>query len=378
VKSWIELSEERLTGNFRVLDDRAGSDTDVMAVVKANAYGHGEAQCAVALARAGARWFGVADVREGAAVRKALHEAGFGAAEVLVLCGLLEADTPALIEHGLTPVVWTADQVKALRAAAGIKVHVEVETGMGRQGARPGAELDRVLGAVRDAGLGLGGLMTHFCSAEVVSSAKTHEQQVAFEQAVEQVQARDMRPDWVHAGSSSSLDNPDWNARWLAGLAEQVSARAMVRCGNALYGYCNPLEGGASEVRQRLSRVLTWKTRVLDVREMKAGDSIGYNSTFVATEPMRLALLPVGYADGLRRALSSTNEREGGRVLVRGWGAPIVGRMSMNLTMVDVSAIASVKAGDEVVLLGDGFDADDHARLASTISYDILCGVRPS
>jgi alanine racemase len=121
---------------------------------------------------------------------------------------------------------------------------------------------------------------------------------------------------------------------------------------------------------------MTWKTRVLDVREVRAGDSIGYNSTFTARVPMRLALLPVGYADGLRRSLSSTNARKGGWVMVRGARAPIVGRVSMNLTMVDVSGIDDVAIGDEVALLGDRVTADDHARLAGTISYEILCGIR--
>jgi alanine racemase len=182
----------------------------------------------------------------------------------------------------------------------------------------------------------------------------------------------------VHAGASSSLDSPQWESKWLSGLAADLGAKAMVRCGIGLYGYCNPLEGGESTVRPKLRPVMTWKTRVLDVREVRAGDCIGYNGTFTARVPMRLALLPVGYADGLRRSLSSTNAREGGWVMVRGARAPIVGRVSMNLTMVDVSGIDDVAIGDEVALLGDGVTADDHARLAGTISYEILCGVRES
>jgi alanine racemase len=121
---------------------------------------------------------------------------------------------------------------------------------------------------------------------------------------------------------------------------------------------------------------MTWKTRVLDVREVAAGETVGYNATFTAPGPMRLALLPVGYADGLRRELSSTNAKPGGWAMVRGGRAGIVGRVSMNLTMVDVTGIDGVRVGDEVVLLGDGVTADDHARIAGTISYEILCGVR--
>lgn len=378
MKSWIEVSEERLQANYGVLAERAGAGTNVMAVVKANAYGHGDEHCAVALARAGAMWFGVADIREGAALRCELDAAEFVRAEILVLCGLLPADVADLVRNRLTPVVWTVEQVRALGGQRGMKVHVELETGMGRQGCRPGTEFDAVLSAIRAAGLTFGGVMTHFCAAEVVGSAKTCEQRVAFERGVEQVKERGLRPEWLHAGASSTLDNPEWDATWLSGLAQRVGAKPMVRCGIGLYGYCNPLQGGQSVVRPKLMPVMTWKTRVLDVREMRAGDCIGYNSTFTAPVPMRLALLPVGYADGLRRSMSSTNDREGGWVVVRGSRAPIVGRVSMNLTMVDVSAIGAVVVGDEVVLLGDDITADDHAQLAGTISYEILCGIRES
>jgi alanine racemase len=152
----------------------------------------------------------------------------------------------------------------------------------------------------------------------------------------------------------------------------------MVRCGIALYGYCLPVEGAGAEskIRAELRPVMTWKTRVLDVREVAAGETVGYNATFTAQAPMRLALLPVGYANGLRRELSGTNVRPGGWVILRGQRAKIVGRVSMNLTMVDVTGIADVRVGDEAVVLGDGVTADDHAQIAGTISYEILCGVQ--
>jgi alanine racemase len=123
---------------------------------------------------------------------------------------------------------------------------------------------------------------------------------------------------------------------------------------------------------------MQWKTRVIGLREVEAGATVGYNGIFVAERGMRLALLPVGYADGLRRELSASNDRAGGWVMLRGQRAPIVGRVSMNLTVVDVSAITGVGLGDEVTLLGDGVTAEDHARLAGTIAYEIVCGVRVS
>ncbi len=146
----------------------------------------------------------------------------------------------------------------------------------------------------------------------------------------------------------------------------------MVRPGPGLYGYCLPIECAdgsqntsvEAQVQAGLQPVMTWKTRVIGLREVQAGETVGYNATFVAQRPMRLALLPVGYADGLRRELSASNARSGGWAMVQGQRAAIVGRVSMNLTVVDVSGIADVAVGDEVVVLGDGVTADDHARLA--------------
>ncbi len=405
MKSWIEVSEERLKGNFRVVAEEAGGETQVLAVVKANAYGHGAEKCAVALARAGAKWLGVADVREGARVRAALDAAGFSAAgpstalpsvaslrmtesvggvpEILVMCGLMPEDVKSAVEHRLTPVVWTAEQVEWLGGNAALRMHVEVDTGMGRQGVRPGSELDRLLHAVQAEGPTVDGVMTHFCAAEVAGGEMTQQQQRRFESACLQVRAKGLRPRWVHAGSSSSVDNPAQERRWLVELGKSMGAQAMVRIGIALYGYCLPLDGvgASSRLRGKLKPVMTWKTRVIDVRQVGVGESIGYNATYTATGPMRLALLPVGYSDGLRRELGSTNARPGGWVMIGGRDgeykrAAIVGRVSMNLTMVDVSGIEGVGVGDEVVLLGDGVTADDHAQVAGTISYEMLCGVR--
>jgi alanine racemase len=391
VNTWIEVSGERLIGNFRVIEQAVGAETYVLAVVKANAYGHGADCCAVALAHAGAKWLGVATVSEGVGVRQALDAAGVtgdDAPRVLVLCGLLPEDVAAIVQDALTPVVWTAEQAGWL-AGTGVRVHVEVETGMGRQGVRPGAALDALLEAMGAAGIVLDGMMTHFCAAEIAESERTREQQRSFAQAIAQVRERGLAPAWVHAGASSSVDNapPEDGPGWLVQLAKTVGAQAMVRCGIALYGYCLPIvpiEGAGvvqPRIREKLRPVMTWKTHVLDVREVAAGESVGYNATFVAQAPMRLALLPVGYSDGLRRELSSTNARPGGWVMVRGRDgaqgrAAIIGRISMNLTVVDVSGIEGVRVGDEVVLLGDGATAEDHARLAGTISYEILCGVR--
>ena len=386
-RSWLEIDETRLLGNYRVVREAAGANADVLAVIKANAYGHGLEECAVALVRADGLaserpfWLGVADAAEGVRVRRALQMAGLShnATEILTLYGVVHDDVRAIAEHGLTPVVWTQQQVELLRGS-GARVHVEMETGMSRQGVRPGASLDALLRSIELAGLKLDGVMTHFHSAEIAGSERTREQKARFEAAVAQVRAAGLKPRWIHAGSSSSVDVGE-DPAWLAKLAESVGACAMVRSGIALYGYCLPAEGVASCIRARLQPVMTWKTRVLDVREMAAGETIGYDATFTAKRAMCVALLPVGYADGLRRELSGTNDRPGGWVMARASDgamrqANIVGRVSMDLTTVDVTDVDWVRVGDEVVLLGDGITADDHARIAGTIAYEILCGIR--
>ena len=153
----------------------------------------------------------------------------------------------------------------------------------------------------------------------------------------------------------------------------------MTRAGLALYGYALPLEGGAPHLRAGLQPAMTWKTRVISLREVRAGDTVGYNAAYVAPHDLRLALLPVGYADGYRRGLSSSNGMPGGSVLLHGRRAPVLGRVSMDLTIVDVSAIPETAIGDVAVLLGrDGEEhigADEQARIAGTSVYEVLCGI---
>jgi alanine racemase len=387
-KSWVEVSEERLVANYRALAKIAGHDVPVLAVIKANAYGHGIHLCAPALVRAGATWLGIADVDEGIAVRAALSGV-ISQPEILVMSGLLQEDAEAIVQYGLTPVVWTRQQMEWLAdavarcGAAPLRVHLEIDTGMARQGVAPGEELQALLAWLAgQQHLRLDGVMTHFASAEVADSPLTLHQREQFERALNMVASAELQPEWVHAGNSSTIDNSAacgndcGSLVWLGRVASSVGARAMTRTGVALYGYCLPVEGAKPLVQPDLKPVMSWKTRVIDVRDVKAGDTVGYNATFTARRPMRLALLPVGYSDGLRRELSGTDTTPGGWAIVRGERAIIVGRVSMNLTVIDVTKIHGIEVGDEAVLLGDAITAEDHARLAHTISYEILCGVR--
>ena len=384
MKSWVEVSERRLTANYRLLAETAGAGVSVLGVVKADAYGHGAEVCAPVLARAGAEWLGVTDAAEGIAVRRAL---GPAEVRVLVMSGLLDDEAEAAVRHSLTPVVWSRQHLEWLAeavercGASPLGVHLEIDSGMARQGIAAGEELRELLDWLRgQKKIVLEGVMTHFASAEVAGSAQTLEQQGRFEEAMWLIEDAGFRPAWVHAGNSSTLDNngdATQSLGWLRTLATGCGARAMVRSGLGLYGYCLPIEGEAvAHVRDGLLPVMTWKTRVIGVRDVCAGETVGYNATFTAQHPMRLALVPVGYADGLRRELSGPNEVSGGWMRVRGQRVPIVGRVSMNLTVVDVSGVADIAVGDEVIVLGDGITADDHAVLARTIAYEIVCGVR--
>jgi alanine racemase len=379
VKSWLEISGARLVENLRAVQQAAGPGVETLAVIKANGYGHGAVGVAKALVWGGARWLGVSDVEEGAQLRR---ELGGDSARVLVMCGMELADAAGMVAHGLTPVVWTPEQVAAMDRAAQAsgrraKVHLEIDSGMSRQGAAPGAELARVLERLAGSRrVACEGVMSHLASSEVVASAVTTSQRELFAQALEQVAAAGVRPELLHLGNSSAVDEGS-TMEWLRETARRMDANPMVRTGLAVFGYCLDLESAeiaTGNLRARLLPALTWKTRVAGLREIEPGTTVGYGATFTARAPMKLALLPVGYADGFRREASSGVGD--GWVMIAGQRAPVVGRVSMNLTTVDVTAIPDVTLGSEVVLLGEGVTAQNHARWCGTIPYEILCGLR--
>ena len=378
VKSWLEISDARLAANLRAIQQVAGAGVETLAVVKANGYGHGATGVAQTLVKAGARWLGVSDVEEGERLRTSLSRRS---TRMLVMCGIEPRDAASLVANGLTPVVWTADHVAALERAARAsgkhaKVHVEIDTGMARQGAAVGAELARVLERLaKSRWVACEGVMSHLACAEEVASAVTLAQRDRFADALLQVAAAGVRPELLHLGNTSAVDE-GYTMAWLRATAKRMGATPMVRTGLAVYGYALELEGAKAKhkLRRRVRPVLTWKTRITGLREIAAGATVGYGATYTAAAPLRLALLPVGYADGFRREASSGIGD--GWVMIGGKRAPLVGRVSMNLTTVDVTAIPKAMMGNEVVLLGEGVTAEDHARWCGTIPYEILCGIR--
>lgn len=382
-KSWLEISEQRLRHNFDALVQASAvqdGSISVLAVIKAGAYGHDARLCARVLASAGASWFGVTDAEEGVVVRSSLHRWNVIKPRILVMCGLLPEDAATMVRNQLTPVAWSEDQLGWLaqvsRAADPLSFHLEIDTGMSRQGVSPGRALEHLLKYLLTLPeLRLEGVLTHFASAEIGSSPLTSLQQQRFETALAQISGKGFRPEWIHAGNSSAIDAAT-PLSWLQQIANRYRVQSLVRSGLALYGYCLPLEDANSTLQRFLHPVLRWKCRVVGLSDIPRGATVGYNATFTASAAMRVALLPVGYADGLRRELSATNAQPGGWVILHGQRAPIVGRVSMNLTTIDVTSIPEAALGDCVTVLGDGITADDHARLAHTIAYEILCGLR--
>ena len=364
---WAEISRSNLLHNFRLLRSLA-APAELLAVAKANAYGHGAAACSQALA-GDAQWLGVTSVDEGVAVRTACPDA-----KILAMCGLWPGEAEIARTHRIIPVVWeTVHLDETARSGQPFSVHLEIDTGMSRQGVRV-AELPSLLDKLQKLPfVQLDGVMTHFHSPEILDCPANQEQMTQFVTALDTISARGLRPRWIHAGNSATLLNS--GAAGLVALAKKYDARAMLRPGLALYGYAPRFTGGAKpKVAAELKPVLTWKSRVASLRTIEPGETAGYCAAFRATRPTRLALLAAGYADGLNRLLSNQ-----GAVLLRGKCAPIAGRISMDLTIVDVTDIPDVEIGDEAVLIGaqgaEKITAYDHADIAGTIPYEILCNI---
>jgi alanine racemase len=371
--TWAEVSLPTLVNNYRLIRDFVAPHATVCAVVKCNAYGHGAVECAGALEAAGVTWFGVTCADEGIELRRA----GI-TGRILLMSGIWRGEGEAVVEYNLTPAVWSAEQISELNSAAEkvhkerFPVHIEVDTGMARQGVSA-ANLGKVLEAARKAkSICVEGLHSHLASAEVVDAPDVAQQFVAFQQALEQLAAAHIRPACLHLANSAAVvvRRESWQ--------HLDHSPGLVRPGISLYGYYLPFitaSGAISETQQPSVRpVLSWKTRIIDIRDIEAGQGVGYNLSFVASAPARIATLAVGYGDGLNRALSNH-----GRVLIRGEFAPIVGKVSMDVTTVDVTKIPGAQIGDEVVLIGEQsggkITAADFSRQTQTIAYEVLCNI---
>jgi len=336
--------------------------------VKADAYGHGAVECSHALEAEGAKWLGVTSLDEAIP----LHEAGIQS-NILLMTGFWRGEENEIVRLKLTPTVWERWQIESLdKAAAALgvaqhPVHLKIDTGMGRLGVTV-EHLPEVLKALANARhLVLEGLSTHLASSEIMDAPSVAEQQQNFGTAQNMVRQAGLNPKFVHMANTGAVvsRHDTWNT--------------MVRPGVALYGYYLPFQRAGRTVsggtlRLPVKPILTWKTRILSLRDFGANHALGYNGTYITKAPANVAVLPVGYADGFNRQLSNR-----GRVIVRDHYAPIVGQISMDLTLVDVTGIPGVAVGDEVILLGaaDGLSVDalEHASLANSTPYEVLCNI---
>ena len=362
--TWVEISLSKLRRNYQRIRELAGA-RQVMAVIKADAYGHGAVPVARCLAECGVEWFGVATVEEALELRAAGIQQ-----PMLLLGGLYMSDPAHLIEYRLTPSLSSTMRLDtyaecARRYGRPIEFHLKVDSGLGRLG----LPLDRLTAFVEHyrelAGLQLKGFFTHLASAEDMVASQTDEQGQRFSTALDELRRLEVEPAWIHVSNSAAL------------LTGRKFPENLVRIGALLYGYCMPLvvsPGQELPQAPEFEPILTFKSRVVYMKDVPSGTPLGYGAAFHARRPSRIATVPVGYADGLSHALSNR-----GYAIVRGRRARIVGSISMDLSLLDVTDIPGTNIGDEIILIGQSdhcsITAIEIAQLLDTVPYEVLCSI---
>jgi alanine racemase len=376
---WAEVSLGALTQNLRAIRNHvnpAGAPgaraprRKILAVIKSNAYGHGIVPVARALSGAHADWFGVTCSAEGAELRES------GIREpILILTGFWAGEEQRILEHKLTPAIMRPEQARLLEKAAArfrkprkgpVDFHLKIDSGMNRLGIAP-SELPafaRVLAECPH--LRLAGTFTHIASSEVFTTEQTIEQEKAFRAALACMNSLGLDPGIVHMANSAAI------------VSRPSTWYQMVRPGAILYGYHQffepPSLNPEMEAKLPVRPVLSFRARIISIKDLPPGARVGYNARWTAEKPSRVAVLAAGYADGLVRVLSNK-----GRVIVRGQFAPIIGTVSMDLTAANVTGISDAQVGDIATIYGtDGVatqSVPDVACIANTASAELLCGL---
>ncbi len=373
---WAEVSLGALTHNLRAIRDHVNPvgtrdpRRKVLAVIKSNAYGHGIVPVARALSKVRADWFGVTCSAEGAELRDS------GIREpVLILTGFWAGEEKRILENHLTPAIMNADQLRLLEKAAArsrkprkkpVEFHLKIDTGMNRLGIPP-SQVPAFARALADCPhLRLAGTFTHIASSEVFTTEQTIEQEKTFDAALACMRSLGLDPGIVHMANSAAI------------VSRPSTWRDMVRPGAILYGYHQFFEpsqlNAEMEVKLPVRPVLSFRARIISLKDLPLGARVGYNARWTASRPSRVAVLAAGYADGLARVLSNK-----GRVIVRGQIAPMIGTVSMDLTMADVTEITSTRVGDIATIYGtDGATTQsvpEVAKIANTASAELLCAL---
>ncbi|MGC2332121.1 MAG: alanine racemase [Candidatus Acidiferrales bacterium] len=365
---WAEVSLKAIAKNLAVIRRHIGPKPKILAVVKANAYGLGAVPVSKALAKAGADRFGVTCQNEGIELR----DAGIRK-PILVLTGFWPGEEKNFIRYGLTPTVTRLEDVrhleraaKAARAKSPLRFHLKINTGMNRLGL-PADEIDAFTSVLADCRhIQLEGTFTHFASAEDFSAQQTDEQEQAFRRCLDRLRALRVSPGIVHMANSGAI------------CARPSTWADMVRPGAILYGYYQsfdpPQKGQEVQRRLPVEPSLSLRARIISLRDLPAGQPVGYSAKFVTARPSRIAVINAGYADGILR--QRTNH---GCALVRGRGVPLVGTISMDLTTLDVTDVPEVALGDIVTIYGRDGEAEirvsDVAREIGTVTSDLLCAL---
>jgi alanine racemase len=362
--TWAEIDLDALASNYQLIQKQVGPAIKVLAVVKANAYGHGALACARRLAQEGASWFGVALPEEGIELR------AYGITQdILCLGGFWDGQASACIQNALTPVVYRLDMLEAFDRAARDKgvvanVHLKIDTGMGRLGVRFDEVGEFAPRLKRFENLRIDGLMTHFAAADDPSCETLTEDQISrFAEAVKVCRSAGHNPTYLHSANSAGIySHPEaWGN--------------MIRPGGVLYGLWRDILLPSAQ-HNELKPVMALRSKIALLKWVPAGDTIGYGCTFEASRKTLVATVPIGYDDGYPRRLSNR-----AHVIVRGAYASVVGRISMDLTLVDVTGVPGVALGDYVTLLGNAAEgalaitAEELAKTAGMLSYEITCGI---
>ena len=357
--TWVEVDLDRFRRNLGAIRSAIGERRRILLVVKADAYGHGAVEIAHHAVRAGVNMLGVATLHEGIELRSSGVDA-----PIVILSPTLLGEVDEILEHRLTPSVTSMEFAERLSARCVAlqliaRFHVEVDTGMGRTGVSDSDAVQFITGVAHLPNLKLEGVYTHFPDADSGDSAGTEEQVRKFETILRALALRNIDVGVRHAANSAGL------------LSVPDSFLDMVRPGILAYGFY-PTRAVPRSVE--VDGILSFKTRVVQLRDLPPGRNVSYGRTYTTKRWTRVGVLPVGYGHGYPWQLSNR-----GQVLIRGQRAPIVGRVTMDLTMVDATDIEGVALGDEVVLWGEQQEArlglDEVAEWAQTIPYDLLCSM---